>query len=52
MKYIFNDYFIKNNETLFFTSAIITVLIIIILIGIGIKVIKKKWQFIKFHTIF
>ena len=42
MKYIFNDYFIKNNETLFFTSVVITILIIILLIGIGIKVIKKK----------
>ena len=51
MKYIYKDIFIRNNEILFITSLVIIILIIILLIYMGIKVIKKKWQLIKFHTI-
>ena len=52
MKYIFNDLYINNHELLFIISSIIIILIIIGLIFMGVKVIKKKWQLIKFHTIF
>ena len=51
MKYIFNYFYIKNHEALFTISSVVIILIIILLIVIGIKVINKKWQLMKFHTI-
>lgn len=42
MKYIFNNNYIKSNETIFIIGIILTILIILLLLFIGIKVIKKK----------
>ena len=42
MKYIFNEFYIRNDKALFLTSTVIIIFIIILLIVMGIKVIKKK----------
>ena len=41
MKVYFEEYFIRENPTLFVVSAIITILIIIVIFYLGVKNVNK-----------
>ena len=42
MKYFFDNYFIKNNEIIFYVYIFLIILIILLTFIIGYKEIKKK----------